>query len=140
MDEKVSNLSIRQASDSVSDEDANEGSEEPVDLWAAFTPEEDQSEVYLTSPSGKRRRVFLPSAIPLAVVGALVRKWTEDGLTGRWTLGELRGAFRAEGKGNHPWYLVFVPPNDDNPIVWKVTRGPGGTDHAVQVRDNKDFR
>lgn len=139
VDEKVTNLSVQQASDRVSDADA-EQSTGTVDLWAKFTPESDDSEVYLNSPSGKRRRVYVPSAIPLAVIGALVKVWDEDGHTGRWTLGTLRGAFRAEGKGNHPWYLVFVPPSGETPILWKVTRGPGGTDHAIQVQDGSDFQ
>ncbi|MFF2345951.1 hypothetical protein [Pseudarthrobacter sp. NPDC058119] len=139
VDEKVSNLAVKRASDSIPDTDA-EQSTGAEDLWAAFTPESDDSAVYLNSPTGKKRRVYVPSAIPLAVVGALVKIWNEDGHTGRWTLGTLRGAFRAEGKGNHPWYMVFVPPGEEMPIIWKVSRGPGGTDHAVKVTDGQEFR
>ncbi|UXM91112.1 hypothetical protein [Paenarthrobacter sp. JL.01a] len=138
VDEKVTNLALRRASDSISDADA-EQTTGADDLWAAFTPESDESSVYLSSPSGKRRRVYTAENVPLAVIGALVKKWDEEGLTGRWTLGTLRGAFRAEGKGNHPWYLVFVPPGGDTPIIWKVSRGPGGTDHAVPVKDRGQF-
>lgn len=140
VDQKVNVLAVQQASDSVTDADAEQSSG-AEDLWDAFKPETDDSAVYLNSPSGKKRRVYVPAAIPLAVISALVKTWDGQGLTGRWALGTLRGAFRAEGKGNHPWYLVFVPPGDDNrPRVWKVTRGPGGTDHAVQVTDGREFR
>lgn len=138
IDEKVTNLAVKRASDSIPDIDAEQSSG-AEDLWAAFTTESDDSAIYLNSPSGKKRRVYVPSAIPLAVVGALVKIWNEDGHTGRWTLGTLRGAFRAEGKGNHPWYMVFVPPGEDMPIIWKVSRGPGGTDHAVKVTDGHEF-
>lgn len=138
VDEKLTNL--KRASDTIPDADA-EQSMGAEDLWDAFTTESDGSEVYLNSPAGKKRRVYLPGAVPIAVVGALVKKWGDDGLTGRWTLDTLRGAFRAEGKGNHPWYLVFMPPGDDNtPRIWKVSRGPGGTDHAVPITDGKEFR
>lgn len=140
VDQKVSDLAVQQASDSVSDAEAEQGAA-AEDLWAAFTTETDDSAVYLSSPSGKRRRVYVPRAVPLAVIGALVKTWDGQGLTGRWTLGALRGAFRAEGKGNHPWYLVFAPPGEDSqPRVWKITRGPGGTDHAVQIRDGSEFQ
>lgn len=138
VDEKVTNLAVRSASDSIPDADA-EQSAGAEDLWAAFTPENDESAVYLNSPSGKKRRVYSATGVPLAVIGALVKKWDESGLTGRWTLGTLRGAFRAEGKGNHPWYLVFVPPSEDKPIIWKVSRGPGGTDHAIKVEDGQQL-
>lgn len=113
-----------------------------VDLWANVIPEADDVDArYLVSPSGKRRRVYLPGSVPLAVIGALVKAWDEAALTGRWTLSTLRGAFRAEGKGNHPWYLVFVPEGDDSePRIWKLTRGPGGSDHAAPITDGREFR
>ncbi|MEQ4519290.1 hypothetical protein ABLI39_08010 [Pseudarthrobacter sp. B907] len=140
VDQKVSDLAVQQASDSVPDAEAEQGAA-AEDLWEAFTPETEDSAVYLSSPSGRRRRVYVPRAIPLAVIGALVKTWDGQGLTGRWTVGALRGAFRAEGKGNHPWYLVLAPPGDDStPRVWKVTRGPGGTDHAMQIRDGREFQ
>lgn len=137
---KVTDLAVQRANDAISDTDAEEGAGVD-DLWADVTPERRGDEVYLNSPSGKRRRVLVPRDIPLAVVGALVAQWREQGLTGRWTLGALRGAFRAEGKGNHPWYLVFVPPHDDTaPQIWKVTRGPGDKDRAVLVTSPREFR
>jgi hypothetical protein len=138
--EKVTDLAVRRANDAIPDTEAEEGATAD-DLWADVTRERRDDEVYLRSPSGKRRRMFVPRDIPLAVVGALIAKWREQNLTGRWTLGTLRGAFRAEGKGNHPWYLVFMPPNDDTqPQIWKVTRGPGGTDHAVLVTSPHEFQ
>lgn len=140
VDRKLTDLSLQRASDSVSDADAEQSSG-AEDLWAAFTPESDDRAVYLNSPSGKKRRVYVASDVPLAVVGALVKIWDQAGMTGRWTLGSLRGAFRAEGKGNHPWYLVLVPPGDEEqPVIWKVTRGPGGSDHAVRVNSGKEFQ
>ena len=117
---KVTDLAVQQASNAVSDSDAEEGTG-VVDLWADVTPEHHGNEVYLSSPSGKKRRVFAVRDIPLAVIGALVSQWREQGRSGRWPLGALRGAFRAMGKGNHPWYLVFVPPSDNaTPEIWKV--------------------
>jgi hypothetical protein len=140
VDAKVSGLVLQQASDQVLDDDA-EQTAGVEDLWDSFKPVSDDNAVYLKSPSGKQRRVYEPDSIPLAVVGALVKTWDANGLRGRWTLGTLRGAFRAEGKGNHPWYLVFVPPAESGPpIIWKVTRGPGGTDHASPVEDNQEFK
>lgn len=138
--EKVTDLAVRRANDAISDTDAEEGAGVD-DLWADVTPERRDDEVYLNSSSGRRRRVFVPRDIPLAVVGALVAQWRKQGLTGRRSLGALRGAFRAEGKGNHPWYLVFVPPNEDTvPQVWKVTRGPGDSDRAVLVMSPHEFQ
>lgn len=131
---------LESASSTVSDSEAEEGSG-AADLWANVLPEGDGDVArYVVSRNGKRRRLFLPGAIPLAVIGALVKVWDEAELTGRWALSTLRGAFRAEGKGNHPWYLVFVAPSEEsNPQIWKVTRGPGGTDHAVEVTDGREF-
>lgn len=137
--EKVTDIAVRRANDSIPDSEAEEG-KGIDDLWSDVTPERNQGEVYLSSPSGKKRRVFGTGEIPLAVISALVDQWRKQGLTGRWPLSALRGAFRAEGKGNHPWYLVFVPPNDETGVVWKVTRGPGGTDHAVQVMNPHELR
>lgn len=137
--EKVTDIAVRRANASIPDTEAEEG-KGVDDLWSDVTPERSQDEVYLSSPSGKRRRVFSTGEIPLAVLGALVNQWSKQGLTGRWSLGALRGAFRAEGKGNHPWYLVFVPPHDETGVVWKVTRGPGGTDHAAQVTNPQEFQ
>lgn len=129
VDTKVSDL--QKASSQVPDsEDASEGE---VDEWAASTPAAKPGNVYVTSPTGRRRRVFQPADVPLAVVAALVSRWKEMGLEGKWTVGMLRGAFRAEGKGNHPWFLIFEPRRGEG-VAWKVTRGPGGTDHAVELK------
>jgi len=139
VDEKISNLALQQAINQVSDADVEQTLGGAEDLWDAFKPESEDAAVYLSSPSGKRRRVYDPSRIPLAVVAALVKGWDEHGLSGRWALGTLRGAFRAEGKGNHPWYLVLVPPEEEAPIIWKVSRGPQGS-YAVQVKNSQEFR
>ncbi|WP_147463455.1 hypothetical protein [Cellulomonas triticagri] len=137
---KVTDLAMHRANEAISDSEAEEGAG-LEDLWADVAPERSAGELYLTSPSGKRRRVFEPRDIPMAVVGALVGEWRRQGLSGKWPLGALRGAFRAEGKGNHPWYLILVPPHDeDNPRMWKVTRGPGDADRAVQVTNPKQIR
>ena len=140
IDDKVTDLTVKSASEAISDAEAEEGSG-GEDLWAEVAPVKVEGELYLTSASGKHRRVFTPGQIPLAVVGALVGEWKKQGLVGKWPLGSLRGAFRAIGKGNHPWYLVFSPPGDESDtVVWKVTRGPGGTDHAVRVTSPSEFQ
>lgn len=130
---------IASVSSRVSDEDAEAG-EEVVDRWAAVMPVDEREEgVYIVSQSGKRRRIFPPGNVPLAVIGALVGVWRRTERTGRWDLSSLRGAFRAEGKGNHPWYLVFVPPGESEPVLWKVTRGPNDTDAAAEIRAGGEF-
>lgn len=138
--DKVADLAVTRANAAITDVDDEEGIELD-DLWADVTPERRGDDVYLKSPSGKTRRVFAPRDIPLAVIGALVTQWRSKGLTGKWTFGALRGAIRATGKGNHPWYLVFAPPNNEGVSeIWKVTRGPGDADRAVLVNDSKEFR
>lgn len=132
VDGKVTDV-MEQMSNRVPDAEA-EAESNVRDLWADVTPQEAEGATYLVSPSGKRRRLYPPGSVPLAVVGALVSVWRADGRTGRWDLRTLRGAFRAEGKGNHPWFLVFVPPGQKEPVLWKVTRGPNDKDSAIEVK------
>lgn len=138
VDTKVTDM-VDRLSLQVSDADAEDGSN-VRDRWRDLMPvPSGEHDAYVNSPSGKRRRLFLPGDVPLAVLGALVGEWQKSGHTGRWNLSALRGAFRAEGKGNHPWYLVFIRPDDEATEMWKVTRGPGGTDHASKITSGKDF-
>jgi hypothetical protein len=138
VDSKVTDV-VDRLSREVPDADAEAGSD-VRDRWRDLMPvPSGEGSVYVSSPSGKQRRLYLPGDVPLAVLGALVGEWAKGDHSGRWNLSALRGAFRAEGRGNHPWYLVFLRPEDEETELWKVTRGPGGTDHAVKVTSSKQF-
>ncbi len=127
---------VERANAAVADEmDTQDGEEDP---WVDDTPVARAQTVYLRSPSGRARRVFEPAEVPLAVIASLVSSWKSMGLNGRWTVGMLRGAFRTEGKGNHPWFLIFVP-REGQQVLWRVSRGPGGTDHATVIRSPEEL-
>lgn len=64
-------------------------------------------------------RMFSNEEIPMRVIRDLVSAWEHQGLDGRWVLGELQGAFRKQGRGNHSWYLAFPARR----VLWKVSRG-----------------
>ncbi|WP_029258956.1 MULTISPECIES: hypothetical protein [unclassified Microbacterium] len=127
---------LKKANNSLPDEaDTQDGD---IDEWAEDTPEQRSPAVYATSRTGRKRRVFEPAQVPLAVIAALVSAWRRDGRAGKWTVGMLRGALRTEGKGNHPWFLIFEP-RDGESTAWRVSRGPGGTDHAVEIQSPRDL-
>jgi len=60
--------------------------------------------------------------IPLRVIRDLVVGWEADGREGTWLLGDLSGAIRKTGRGNHSWFCVFA----DRGVLWKVSRGGKG--------------
>lgn len=120
----------------VPDAEAEEGSGDP-DAWLQSVPAPSPSNTVVTTPSGRRRRLFDRDELPLAVIATLVDAWTRKGLDGEWTVGYLRGGFRAEGKGNHPWFLIFQP-QDRLPEIWKVSKGKGTT-NASKVTTRADL-
>ena len=52
-------------------------------------------------------RFLEPGAVPLKVIAALVEKWEEMGLTGRYRVEQIDACARATGKGNFPWLVHF---------------------------------
>ncbi|MDR6142399.1 hypothetical protein QE375_001953 [Microbacterium foliorum] len=127
---------LKEANKALPDEaDTQDGD---VDQWADDLPDQRSSAVYATSPTGRVRRVFEPAQVPLAVVASLVSSWKREGRQGKWTVGMLRGALRTEGKGNHPWFLIFEP-REGKATAWRVSRGPGGRDHAVEIQSPSDL-
>ena len=68
-------------------------------------------------------RLLNPQDVPLSVLADLVGGWRHAnvGKDGNWTVGNLVGAGRSVGQGNHPWYLVFRSSGGD--VIWRLYRG-----------------
>jgi hypothetical protein len=93
-------------------------------------------------------RAFNPKDVPLSVIGNLVwglrladRERGEPSRDGRWTIGNLQGAWRPlsssrDGRGNTPWYLTFSNTLGERRIL-RIYRG-GRSRSAPSVRDITD--
>lgn len=69
-------------------------------------------------------RALKSKDVPLRIVADQVAAWKDDGLRGKWTIGNLEGALRRKGRGNNSWYLVFE--RDGIQSIWKLSRGGRG--------------
>lgn len=77
-------------------------------------------------------------SVPLSVISDLVWGWRREGI-GRdrtWTVENLVGAYRADGRGNFPWLLYFVA-TDGGEQIWRLYRG-GKAKSEPTVRDVSD--
>jgi hypothetical protein len=123
--DRTVNPEVERAAEAVSFANLNEDTGE-ADPWiSGGVPAE--TGILLETPDGTQRRVFTRSETPLRVIADLVH-WWENNLdeNGAWTIGDLVGGFRAPGRGNHPWFLVFS--KDGKPsVIWKISKGKGST-------------
>lgn len=119
------NPEIERAAEAVSFANLNEDTGE-ADAWiSSGVPAE--TGILLKGPDGTERRVFTRSETPLRVIADLVHWWeTNLDVNGAWTIGDLVGGFRAPGRGNHPWFLVFSV-DGKSPVIWKISKGKGST-------------
>ncbi len=79
---------------------------------------------------GKDLAIVDVKDVPLRVIADLVESWRRKGEAGRWNLGKLEYAARAEGQGNHAWYLAFS--SDDS--TYRVSYGGRGKREHGTVR------
>lgn len=87
--------------------------------------EADRTGLPVTIGNGPGR--LLPAeTVPLSVIADLVIGWRAQPALGNrdgaWTTGNLVGAYRPSGQGNHPWYVTFEKPNGEIK-VWRLYRG-----------------
>lgn len=89
-------------------------------------PEAAEMLIHLGKKLDDQFNLLTAKEVPFQVIGDLVGGWTNEGKTGRWTMGDLRWAIRKTGRGNHPWIVTFYDPEEKRYRSWRVSRGGQG--------------
>lgn len=115
-------------------------SEDEIMLAALPADEADQDEDEYQAgvaevADGRDGKKYHPGEIPLYVIADLIWGWRreqdhEPTPSRRWAVSQLRGAYRASGKGNNPWIVTFSDSRGET-RVFRMYRGGKGSNRPT---------